>query len=523
MRKSQKVNSVMPEAEGIAQVFTLNQLCTNPDNPRKSRNSRYDDIKASIRAQGLNSVPLVTRDPRLPEGMWTFSDGGNTRYTIMRELWDETGDPRFFRMTCVVKPWAGRFQCLTGHLVENETHGQLTFIDKALSVQNARQLLEEERGKKVSLRELADALTNNGLPVHYSSVSRMEDVVRHLYPWMPELLCSGFGGQELRHLIRLRSSAEAIWDKYQAEKFVETDADFTSVFGMCCRKFDSPELWSLEMFTDELIGDLTEAFPCDDLTYDGWLLELKGNRKPDSVDPEKDIPFVSANDVIPETELYEDNREAISEPERPQYCPSQNIDESSPGSTNPTNPDPVDPELLSNKRSIAHDSSEQDIASPGFPCAESDSQEPVAKGIHDPAELQDHVISDSLWHVNALQDDIDHLQSMAWRLCWKIASAHSCGDALEPACDGETAPGFQLLSTCHAPDVALFLASLTGTPQFARDTGLSTDLLIGSYDSASPVFDDEQTLTLFRLIRILRRLRELQRLNAAPVVPVNEG
>lgn len=373
MKKSQKISSIMPEGEGIAQVFTLDQLCMNPDNPRKSRNPRYDDIKASVRSQGLNSIPLVTRDPRLPEEMWTFSDGGNTRYAIMRELWNETGDPRFYRMTCVVKPWAGRFQCLTGHLVENETHGQLTFIDKALSVQDARQLLEDERGKKVSLRELAVALAQHGLPVHYSSVSRMEDVIRHIYPWMPELLRSGFGGQELRKLIKLRSSAESVWEKFQAEKFVETKEDFTSVFGQCCRKFDSPDLWSLEMFTDELIGDLTEAFPCEELNYDGWLLELKCNRQPDAVVTDKDTPFVTAGEIMSAAELDEGNPENVSESDWPQSDPSQYAKERSPASPKPSEPDPVKPEPLSVEYSTAHDSSEQPENTPDIFWADPDS------------------------------------------------------------------------------------------------------------------------------------------------------
>ncbi|EJL93103.1 ParB family protein [Pantoea sp. GM01] len=518
MKKAQQVLSPLPDRENITHVFTLDQLCPNPDNPRKTRNPRFDDIKSSIRARGLESVPLVTRDPRLPEGIWTFSDGGNTRYAIMRELWDETGDTRFYRMTCVVKPWAGRFQCLTGHLAENETHGQLTFIDKALSVQDARQLLEEERGKKVSLRELASALTENGLPVHYSSVCRMEDVVRHLYPWMPELLRSGFGGQELRHLLKLRKSAESVWEKYQAEKFIETDTDFTPVFGMCCSKFDDPELWSLEMFRDELIGDLTQAFPCEDLNYDGWLLELKGNSKPDASDPDKDFSVATADETVPEAELLKAGREIPIGTELQQSEPDQIFDDNTPDFQNPD-----DQEACAENRNGCEEPSDQASVIPHSSCTEPDIQSSLVKDPPEVAESQEHAVTDSLWHVNALQDDIDHLQNLSWRLSWEIASAHGCGNDLEPACESETSPGFRMVSASDASDVAIFLASLTGTSHSAGDGNLSTVLLIGSFESVSPLFNDEQTLTLFRLIRILRRLRELQRLNAAPVVPVNEG
>lgn len=37
-------------------VLTLDQLRPNPDNPRTTRNPRYDDIKNSIHARGLDTV-----------------------------------------------------------------------------------------------------------------------------------------------------------------------------------------------------------------------------------------------------------------------------------------------------------------------------------------------------------------------------------------------------------------------------------------------------------------------------------
>lgn len=105
-RQSQAVSniSVMPAAE-MPMVLTLDQLSPNPDNPRTSRNPRYDDIKASIRSRGLDTVPKVTRDPDGEPDMYIFSDGGNTRYQILSELWQETGEDRFFRVHVLFKPW----------------------------------------------------------------------------------------------------------------------------------------------------------------------------------------------------------------------------------------------------------------------------------------------------------------------------------------------------------------------------------------------------------------------------------
>lgn len=513
MSKLQLVKNSPNDSENQARIFTLDELCTNPDDPRKTRNPRYDDLKASIRSCGLESVPLVTRDPRLPDGMWTFSNGGNTRYTIMRELWDETGDERFFRMTCVVKPWPGRFQCLAGHLAENETHGQLTFIDKALSVRDARNMLEEERGKKVSLRELAAELTANGLPVHFSSVSRMEDVVRNIYPWMPVLLESGFGGQGLRKLQKLRHGAEAIWEKYRAEKGVETEADFSGVFGECCRKFDDPELWSLEMFTDELIGDLTNAFPCPDLDYDGWLLELRGANKGRAEPVEELVVDIAQN--LQTSSFKGANDDAASE-----HVTADN-DQHPDCMVNPlvtiAEDDPAELQGSEKKQENSVQNSVSDLAVNEYEsipiCHQDDSLQPAAQSD-----------THSLWHINALQDDIEHLQSIAWRLCWDIANAHDCSDILEPANEDVLSPGYRLSEAANsAPAVASFLISLAGESASTDVLNLPSKLLIGLSDLTTPVFDDEQTLTVFRLIRILRRLRELQRKRAAVNVSVNEG
>jgi len=508
MSKLQLVKNSSNSNDNLARVFTLDELCVNPDNPRKSRNPLFDDLKASIRARGLNSVPLVTRDPRLPEGKWTFSDGGNTRYTIMRELWDETGDPRFFKMTCIEKPWPGRFQCLAGHLAENETHGQLTFIDKAISVSEARLLLEEERGEKISLRDLAAELTNSGLPVHFSSVSRMEEVVKNIYPWMPVLLASGFGGRELRKLLKLRHGAETVWAKYQFENDVCTEADFANVFGECCRKFDDPELWSIEMFTDELIGDLTDAFPCNDLDYDGWLLELRGADKA-KIEPAEDIlisasPAVTATSSMvandDTTEIVQPANELLSD----DLAHFGDVDQA---------------KLLETKKPAVND---KPMGSSSLKVREDELH--TAQCNSDPLESVAEPDTHSIWHVSALQDDIEHLQSIAWRLCWDIANAHNCSDALKPANEKALQSGYRLsvpINDAHV--VALFLASLTGDTCCQDAADFTSEMLIGSTESATPIFDDEQTLIVFRLIRILRRLRELQRMNAASTVPVNEG
>ena len=263
--------SALPVSE-MPLVLTLDQLSVSPYNPRISRNPEYDEIKAGIRVRGLRTVPLVTLDPEQPELGYFFSDGGNTRYSILQELWQETGDERFYRISCVFKPWPGRLSCLLGHLAENEQRGDLAFIEKALGIRDARALYEETLGKAVSLRELSSLMGADGYPVHFSSISRMEDTVKYLYPFMPTLLKSGLGAPQIRHLLALRAEAEKTWQEHSVT--VEVLEPFDSVFGKVCNQFDDAEIYSLDMFRDELIGALINALPHPLLNYDRWLLEL---------------------------------------------------------------------------------------------------------------------------------------------------------------------------------------------------------------------------------------------------------
>lgn len=133
--------TVVSSVNEMPMVLTLEQLRPNSDNPHTSRNPKYEDIKASFRARGLDLVPKVTKDPESPEDMYIFSDGGNTRYSILTELYAETGDERFRRVQCIVISWPGRLQCVIDHLAENDVRGELSFIEKAFGIEKARAVM----------------------------------------------------------------------------------------------------------------------------------------------------------------------------------------------------------------------------------------------------------------------------------------------------------------------------------------------------------------------------------------------
>ncbi|WEF07499.1 ParB family protein [Klebsiella michiganensis] len=515
-------------------VLTIEQLAPNPDNPRTSRNPRYDEIKASIKARGLDTVPKVTRDPDGDPNKYIFSDGGNTRYQILTELWQETGEERFFRIHVLVKPWPGRLQCVIGHLAENEVRGDLSFIEKAQGIHKARTIYEEQLGKSVSLRELSTLLTSEGLPVHNSTISRMEDALKYLFPWMPDLLESGLGRHQITSLLAIRQDAEKVWDQFclLSER---SDKCFTEVFGECCRKFNSPELWSPEMFRDEFIGDLLLALPHPELNYDRWVMELdpsERNRRyhfgepeettcsqevappplsTDSVDtsPGPDFTLPAASSELPPA------TPAITEEEPQRVANSQVPPEDKKEAPALLQRTEIQPDMYGASPAISGDGMGPGL-SPDH--AETDSDEALismlAPGQEDEEESQrpaSYVSRDAIWSVPAFQDDIEHLQNMAFVMAWELGEKLGCEDEILPDRASSLSPGYCAAGgNCSAP--AAFLLSLAGCcPAHCPTSGLDSVLIGGAVQQDVPVLDDENAIKLLRLMRVMRRLRELQR------------
>jgi ParB family protein of integrating conjugative element (PFGI_1 class) len=147
--------------------------------------------------------------------------GGNTRLQVLKELWAESGDERFYRIHCLYRPWVSESHVLTAHLIENDKRGALTFIDKAMGVRELRQALDAEGMASLSQRQLADTLRERGYGLDQSMISRMDYAVDVLLPLIPEALRAGMGAPQVRRLRRLESACRRFWcDRHQApERF----------------------------------------------------------------------------------------------------------------------------------------------------------------------------------------------------------------------------------------------------------------------------------------------------------------
>ncbi|EJZ0946454.1 ParB family protein [Escherichia albertii] len=511
-------------------ILTLDQLRPNPDNPRTTRNPRYDDIKNSIHARGLDTVPKVTRMPDSEPDVYIFSDGGNTRYQILTELWKETGDPRFYRIHVLFKPWPGRLQCVIGHLAENEVRGELTFIEKAQGIHKARLIYEEQLNKSVSMRELSSLLTEQGLPVDASSISRMENALKYLYPWIPDLMESGLGRPQVTALLALRQDAERVWGQFALAS--GTDAEFDRVFGESCRKFNSPELWSLEMFRDELIGDLLQALPHPSLDYDRWLLELdpkERNRRHHFGEPEPvvvppsvrdsgtgqsgapvsrirpEVPEISAPDTEPEQHCAARPENAVSDTDHTEKCglpsPEERADKASSSAEKVLRPE-IQPDMYGGEPVFSGDAVEAGIAGSAVSS--------VMTGDTAPSGTPD-ALPASVTHFAEGWDDIEHLQNEAFRLAWELAESAGCAEEIAMDRKSDLSAGFGTAEEKCSP-VTAFLVGLTGDAPLTVSPVSLTDLLTGgSAPEAWPLLDDEHAVKLLRLLSVLRRLRALQR------------
>lgn len=253
-------------------IVTLDELFPYELDPRLTRNPLYDQIKASVRERGLDAPLTITR--RLGATHYIILSGGNTRLAILRELWSETRDERFFRLLCLFRPWPerGEIIVLTGHLSENELRGNLTFIERALAVEKARELYEQESGKPLSQSELARRLSADGYPIQQSHISRMQDTVHYLLPCIPNVLYNGLGRHQVERLAVLRKAAEFSWQACAAGKSLAVD--FETLFHDALTIFDEqPDAFAVARFRDELIGQMAEILGID---YNVLDLEIDG-------------------------------------------------------------------------------------------------------------------------------------------------------------------------------------------------------------------------------------------------------
>lgn len=195
-------------------------------NPRRSRNPHYDEIKDSIRAQGMRQPLVVTRRPGAERFMLQF--GGNTRLTILRELFAETGEARYQSVDCQFVPWTDEADVLVGHLIENETRGDLLFIEKARAVREAALLLKGPQGEMPSQRELVEVLRQRGYQINQPKVGYYDYTLDVLADALPLAFQAGMGRPQVIRIRALDAAAQKVWRQRELGSTESYRSVFTS-------------------------------------------------------------------------------------------------------------------------------------------------------------------------------------------------------------------------------------------------------------------------------------------------------
>lgn len=502
-------------------VVTLDQLRPYDHDPRVKRNPAYDEIKASIRERGLDAPPAITRRPG--EEHFIIRNGGNTRLAILRELWSETKQERFFRISCQFRPWPerGEIVALTGHLAENELRGGLTFIERALGVEKAREFYEEENSGTLTQSELAKRLTADGYPVQQSHISRMQDAVRYLLPAIPNVLYGGLGRHQVERVAVLRKAADRVWARHAPNR--KTGMDFETFFLDVLMQFDAqPDGFSVQRVQDELIGQMADLFGID---YDVLSLDFNESEsrhralisEPLSVTPTAPLPpTASARPTIPitptpATDLAQGKSLATAAgasaaSTEPAHAPAAEeaknlllVQE------HIVSQAPTTERLQSIKRMVADQLG--DAVPPDFERNALQAIPVQAGGLYP--------ISD-VWYIDPGLDTPDRLRIHIGQFAQEIADEVALNQAITPCEDGI---GFRCMPLPPNPSrtaraVWTLLASLSGQgampdtdqKQLAADLPV---LLHGRGQPASRV-SDTALVKLFRLLRLARRLLDLE-------------
>lgn len=302
------------------------------------------------------------------------------------------------------------------------------------------------------------------------------------------------------------------------------------------------------MFRDELIGALINALPHPLLNYDRWLLELdpkEQNRRKHLGEPEPALtPELSGGGntvelapalqqgntggpTVPEVQgegsslvldsaLHKSTRDADDE--------SQNAQEEETPATQTeprveTQPDLYGaPSVLSGDIETVLGGEHTTVNEAPLPGAHESTAphnntetQPAAPVAEVPfAEVGLEPVS-SIWAISALQDDIEHLQVITFRLAFELAEVAGCEAEIRADKADLQAAGYALTAERPSRFTALLLTLAGNNPDGTSSSSLN-EALIGSENAADwPLLDDIHAVKLMRLIRVLRRLRELQR------------
>lgn len=206
--ENQRTKSIFSYTNGTLLTLTIDQIDFYENNPRITKNDKYDEVYVSIKAKGLEGSLSVSQRPDNSDPQkFVLFRGGNTRLAVLKQLYEETQDKKYFEVNALFHTWISESDTIIGHLTENDSRGDYVFIDRALGVRASKLELEKESGDKLSDKKLIKALNDQGYKLSPKDLRRMNYAVDIMHPHCPELLASGIGPRQLDAIKKLHLKA----------------------------------------------------------------------------------------------------------------------------------------------------------------------------------------------------------------------------------------------------------------------------------------------------------------------------
>lgn len=522
-------------------TVTLDKLRPYEHNPRKTRNPNFEMIKESIRRRGLDHKPNITQRPGEP--FYIIADGGNTRIQALKELFSETQDQRFWAIECLYKPWKGEtadsveaeLDLLIGHLIENDTRADLTFIEKALGIQQAKEYYEKKLERSLSARELSSELEKDGYIIHQTMLSKMERCMAYLYPYIPDVLFNGLGNSPIDKLLAIRNNALEVWQQYQFETEITFEAIWQNSLSRC--NDDNP--FNVKTFQDALINEMTDAFE-GKVSYEMLYMEVdldeRKFQKLAKKQQEIDAQIQHSEEDVARFQQQQLEK-SLSEPNQPiDMTESENASTITPisdeGAENAEENDRTFVEDISTDNletetvndivntetgdEVSISEPPQDLArqfaqnygiTPGMSIQAQREQQAIANGLEFACVGRQPVAD--IWQVYPSRQH----KAEAYSLALDIAEQFGIDELVEHVVNDPVDYSFQMkaMDDSLKDDTQRTIYELLNMLQtqdlsYAEACFLDTALLLGSADR-EPEIDDIALVKLFRLIRLIRYLR----------------
>ena len=286
--------------------YTLNvdQVSTYDKNTRIVKNEEYDALYASIKAKGFNQGALdVTQRPGDDPMNVFLKSGGNTTFSILKELYEETGDKKYYSFIGIYHDWTSESDCIIEHLKEN-VKGTPTFIDTAIGVNQFRIEKQAELNTSLNDKDLLISMNNEGYSkVNNKTLILINFVIDTMWPICPELLKSGLSANKIKDIVKLEKEASTLHvEIFPDLKPADWNKKFIKALEIQEKRCIADEVYDYK----ELYYSVIDTFEKDDYVkrnrIDLFLDDRINNKKGQAYDP----------DLLAEEQVKDNTKDEVS-------------------------------------------------------------------------------------------------------------------------------------------------------------------------------------------------------------------